>query len=529
MIKLVKQILHSLKVKVSNNTIRETLFTHQSYPTLHCVSDAFDYWQIRHSIAKLSLDQLSGLGLPTIVSSLAGNNLILIIKVTDTHVIYRDANNKLQNTKRELFDNHWNGISIIIEDTVGAGEKDYEQKKHLEKLNKTLYTLFACLFTICLLFLAYYNLNTGNTLCTWPKMVLLINNSLGLFICCLLYRKEKSLNIWSFGSLCKIGTTIDCNKVTKSINSKILLLHHITEIGAAYFAAPIIYILFIDNGKSCILPLSIYFIASLPIVIWSITKQLFYIKKICLFCCFVSVAIILNIVYTSFLHFNQNINITNTILNLSELIIIFILSAVSAIALDTIFTLKNKYFHAIRENASVKFNPATLKSQLSKYALETPKTGFIWKNNNPQHEIAIYVSTSCKHCQKLLQQFNYLMDIYTNFNYKIIFDINPTKINGDKSSILNYFYFIFLNYGKDQFFNVLEIWYNTKPKSLKELIKKTNITIYSNNELFITAQIEFCRTIQLDYLPAILIDGQVLSFIYSYKDLKNILQFFSIT
>ena len=74
MIKLVKQVLHSLNVKVSNNTIRETLFTHQSYPTLHCVSDAFDYWQIRHSIAKLCLDQLSGLDLPAIISSLAGNN-----------------------------------------------------------------------------------------------------------------------------------------------------------------------------------------------------------------------------------------------------------------------------------------------------------------------------------------------------------------------------------------------------------------------------------------------------------------------
>ncbi len=528
MIKLVKQVLHSLNVKVSNNTIRETLFTHQSYPTLHCVSDAFDYWQIRHSIAKLCLDQLSGLDLPAIISSLAGNNLILIIKVTNTHVIYRDANNKLKNIKRELFDNQWNGISIIVEDTVGAGEKDYEQKKHLEKLNKTLYTLFACLFTICLLFLAYYNLNTDNTLRIWPKMVLLINNSLGLFICCLLYRKEKSLNIWSFGSLCKIGTTIDCNKVTKSINSKILLLHHITEIGAAYFAAPIIYILFIDNGKSCILPLFIYFIASLPIVIWSITKQLFYIKKICLFCCFVSVVIILNIVYTYFLHFNQNINITSTFLNISELIIIFILLAVSAIALDTIFTLKNKYFQIIRENASIKFNSITLKSQLSKHALKTPNVGFIWKNSNPYHEIAVYISTSCKHCQKILQQLNFLMEIYTNFNYKIIFDIGFSGTNRDESSILNYFYFIFLNYGKEKFFNVLEMWYNIKSKKLSELIKKTDIPLNSNNELFTTAQIEFCRTIQLDYFPAILIDGQVLSPMYNYKDLKNILQFFSV-
>lgn len=100
MIKLVKQILHVLNVKVSDNTIRNVILTHPNYPTLSCISDAFDYWKIKHSIAKLYLYQLSGLELPTIISAISGNNLIWIIRVTDTHVLYRDANNNLKNEKR---------------------------------------------------------------------------------------------------------------------------------------------------------------------------------------------------------------------------------------------------------------------------------------------------------------------------------------------------------------------------------------------------------------------------------------------
>lgn len=529
--KLIKQILHSLNIRLPIGIIRETLLTHQSYPTLSCISDALDYWQIKHSIARLTLEQLYGVNLPIIISSLSSNKAIQIVKISDTDVLYRDTHNRLRKSKKDLFNAAWNGISIIIESPEDNTNNRTKliQEKYSEDFNVVTNSLFITLLIVFSLLLACGICDGSFTQSIWHnyKSILLINNLLGLFACCLLYRKEKSLNVWGLDRLCKIGTVVDCDKVTKSVKSNYILFHYITEIGIAYFIASIIYTLLYENDYSSSLALHLYFVASLPIVVWSILKQVFYVKKICILCCIVSLTLIANVCHITYLFPIQNVLMADLVHSAITLVFIFISAAIGLITLSNYRQLKNRYYQLSRENASIKFSPTTFNAHLSERSIKTPEIGFIWGNTNSPHEIAIYVSTSCNHCKKLLNELYYLMDIYRNFNYKIIFDIRINDANSDKLKIINFLYTIYLRHDRTNFFSTLDKFY----KSHSQMGNSIKCDMTSCRELedsqFTKSQIEFCETLHLDYSPAILIDGHILSTLYNYKDLTKILQFLS--
>jgi len=79
--------LRLLRVKVNNVTVNETLQSHPDWPSLLCISDALQKWNIPNAAARIQKEDIEQLPLPFIASTpkLAGR-LVIVTKVTSEQV-----------------------------------------------------------------------------------------------------------------------------------------------------------------------------------------------------------------------------------------------------------------------------------------------------------------------------------------------------------------------------------------------------------------------------------------------------------
>ena len=64
--KLIFKFLKSYGVRITNRTIEQTIFKHPEYPSMQCISDAFDSWRIKNIVAKVSIEAIREMRAPTI-------------------------------------------------------------------------------------------------------------------------------------------------------------------------------------------------------------------------------------------------------------------------------------------------------------------------------------------------------------------------------------------------------------------------------------------------------------------------------
>lgn len=48
LVKLLSKVLNAYNIPVSYHTIENVITTHPEYPSIQCISDAFDKWRIKH-------------------------------------------------------------------------------------------------------------------------------------------------------------------------------------------------------------------------------------------------------------------------------------------------------------------------------------------------------------------------------------------------------------------------------------------------------------------------------------------------
>ena len=79
--------LRLLKVKVNNTTVNETLQNHPDWPTLLCVSDSLNKWNIPNGAGKIDVNKIQELPIPFIAYTHNWENpLAIVTDVTDTTI-----------------------------------------------------------------------------------------------------------------------------------------------------------------------------------------------------------------------------------------------------------------------------------------------------------------------------------------------------------------------------------------------------------------------------------------------------------
>ena len=514
---ILQKALKSYNVFITNSTIEKDILTHPDYPSIKSLSDALDRWKIKHVVMKLSLEKLHVLDVP-VLSQFKKEESIWITKVSETDVHYWDASNKKKIVKRDNFEKKWSGVALAIIDVSNAGDSDYRKQRLNELLEKLIIYSISGSCLVLLTLLTFLSWKNDNSLTLFPKFMLLLVNASGCFLSFILIRQEKKQLGSLFQKFCTSGTHIDCRQVTKSAYSKLFGLISWAEIGMAWFSAITIWVAISPLNANWIAPMWWLFLVPLPFTLWSLFTQAFLIRKWCLFCCATVLLLWINfgILYFFFPHV-QFLPVVESLLLV--LLILACFAAVMYICKST--EVVSKYFEQ-RELAKIKYDIKTLHSQLSEFQYKTQNTGFIWGGTQSSHEITLLISIACAHCGAAVKEVRNLISIYPDFSYRLIFAVTTDDYEHKSNIIIRHFLCLYKKMDMKGFFDMLDAWYFKLNKNIEELQKAFPLSIiqYNNDEM--DKLYQFRQLSKISYTPAILINGRLLSQLYSYQDLYAI-------
>lgn len=514
--KLITKVIRHLNLPISNETIKETLMVHPLYPTLSCVSDAFDLWRIDHLIAKLSIDQINNLGVP-IISSRKRDGLILITKTTERAVWFRNSNYGIKRVDKQKFIESWDGISILIQNIDRVKEYNAKHNKIRSVVSRflaialTLFALICATVSCCITWRADIWLSSS------AKALMLVNNIIGILICLLLSVGKRNRSSQIFNKLCKKGKYIDCKEVINTFCDKSLAFKYIIEIATSYFTTNVVWLVFAPAFPNWYFPFYIFFILSIPIILSSLYIQLFYIKKICVLCCAILLCLLINISCIK-------ADCVADSLAILRYIVLFLSFIAFYVLINKASDYKSKYYKQIRANARIKNDINTLQAHLSNTRLKTPEYGIRWGNVESKFELTVIVSLECKHCKELVQKVLWLKDIYKDISYKVVLDIPY-----DQEDKREYFRKLYRLYKNDDTKQFLAMFNADKLSDKGTKLRSHNYKFSEHNDIInvLDEQKTFISKAQATYVPSIFINGRLLSVQYDINDIILIVQLLS--
>ena len=515
--KLLFKALKAYNIPITYRTIEQAVKTHPEYPSMQSISDALDSWKVKHVVLKLTLEELQVLDVP-VIAPLRKREYIWLTRLTDSKVHYWSVSGKEKIESRDNFEKEWSGVALAIEDITDAGEPDYKAVCSRATKERLLKYTFAGGFIALLTTLTLFSWINDSVLSLISKFLLLLVNVAGCYLSYILIRQEKNQSNRLVGKFCIAGSHIDCNQVTKSRYSKLFGMIPWAEFVMAYFCAVILWLAIAPLSVDWLPPLWWFLLVSLPFTVWSLFTQAFLIRKWCLFCCAIVLLLWINVGILYFI-----IPFTGIFpLVESMLLALLILICTAAVTYICKTGEPNDPYSEQRETARMKYSYQTLQCQLSESGHETTNTGLVWGNLQARHEITIYVSIACSACGTAIKELRQLMDIYPDFRCRIIFAVNSADLENKANTITRHIINLYNTLNKNDFFDMLDSWYSIQKKSLEGLQAAFPVSDLQDCKTEMDALYQFSQQKKINYTPAILLNGRLLSKLYSHQDLYGI-------
>lgn len=515
--KLLHSVFKVYGVSIRQRTIEQAVLPHPDYPSMRCISDALDSWKVKHVVMRVSLEKLQVLAVP-VIACLHKGECIWVTRITDTKVYFWKASGKETVESRDRFEEEWSGVALAIEDVTGAKEPVYRKECSKEVRDSIMkYAVtggFIALFTI-IMFISWKN---DIKISLLPKILLFFVNAIGCYISYILILQEKRYLNKLSQKFCKAGVHIDCQKVTASRYSKLFGLISLAEVGMIYFTTVILWLAIAPLSLRWLSPLWWLFLIPLPFTLWSLFTQAFLIRKWCLFCCAIVFLLWVNacIIYC-WVPFDYSVPVVESVL-----LTLLTLTCMSAVMYISKTGDSRDNYSEQREAARFKYDFRTIQSQLSETHHEINHAGMEWGNSHASHKIMLYVSIACSHCGAAVKEIRRLTEIYPDLSYRIIFAVRTDDFEHKSSVIIRHLFCLYRTMTKNAFFDMLDAWYTTLNKNLEALQKVYPASSTQDYKTEMDALYRFCRQAKINYTPAILINGQLLSQLYSYQDLYGI-------
>ena len=132
--------LQQLKVKVNDSTINETLQNHPDWPSILCISDSLNKWNIPNGVGKIDPVDIAQLPTPFIASINNSETPLAIVTAVNDHSIKLRKKNYKDTVTIPLKDffKSWQGVYLIAEPGLHSGEPNYIINKQKAFYNSLL-------------------------------------------------------------------------------------------------------------------------------------------------------------------------------------------------------------------------------------------------------------------------------------------------------------------------------------------------------------------------------------------------------
>lgn len=237
-----------------------------------------------------------------------------------------------------------------------------------------------------------------------------------------------------------------------------------------------------------------------------------------MFCCAIVLLLWLN---ACIIYFFAPFDCRVPVVELSLIALLFLVCTAAVLYVSKTKKSRDPYSEQ-RETARIKYDFKTIQCQLSETRYEINNAGFIWGNMQTSHEITLYVSIACSFCGATVKELGRLTEIYPDLCFRLLFAVNTDDFNHKSNIIIRHFLRLYKTMDTNEFFDMLDAWYGTLNKNLEALQKVYPTPSGHDFKEEMETLYQFSQRSKISYTPAILLNGRLLSQLYSYRDLNGI-------
>jgi len=524
--------LKLLNVKVNNATVNETLQNHPDWPSMLCVSDSFNKWNIPNGTGKIEPNEIDQLPVPFIAyTNDREHPLSIVTQVADTTIqLYSKNYSKAITKTKEEFLKSWTGIYLIAEPDEHSGEKEYKKNKRKAIINSLIpASLFALLTALS--FFSVYNIVNNNdsnqvaniTGVYFQYFILLT----GVVVTSLLLWYEIDKTNPLLQKVCTGITKGDCNAILTGKQSKLLSWLSWSEVGFFYFAGGLLVLLFAGSDLTNTISLLGWLnVLALPYTVFSVYYQWRVAKQWCVLCLAVQALLVLggiNVVANNFLTSFSALSISFLIKN----VLLYLLPVLLWYVVKPYILNLQKAKNTKREYLRIKFNAEIFTTLLKKQkhiSISTEGLGINLGNPNATNTLIKVCNPYCGPCAKAHPQIDKLLEEIPNLKVKIIF---TTPNQPEQRAYKPVSHLLAINEQSNNEENIrlaLDDWYLADKKDYELFAAKYPM----NGELAkqgykMEAMDKWSKEMEIQFTPTIFINGYQLPDAYSVEDLQYFL------
>lgn len=514
--------LKLLKVKVNNDTVNETLQNHPDWPSLLCITDSLNKWNVPNAAGKIEQEKLDELPVPFVAyTNNRENPLAIVVEVSGDTVSVLQKNNKRTEVQTKAdFQKSWNGVFVIAEPNEHSGEAKYKENKR--KLFFQSLIPFAVIVTIVglSLFSLYQTIGvlSVSTIGTYLQYVILLA---GVVVTTLLlwYEIDKSNPL-----LQKVCTGIakgNCNAILTGKAAKVFSWLSWSEVGFFYFTGTLLLLVFVAKAITIVAWLNLIV---LPYTIFSVYYQWRVAKQWCVLCLAVQAILIsgaVNVFGNNLLHSPE--------FGFSQYMVGLLLISFTAFLWFSVKPYVMQLQEAKntkREYLRLKFNKEIFNALLKKGKVITQPTnglGITIGNLDADNILIKVCNPYCGPCAKAHPKIEKLLEEIPNLKAQILFT-TPNNPENEAYKPVNHLLAIASENNQIKIQHALDDWYLAENKDYDVFAAKYPM----NGELTkqgqkIEAMEKWGKAMDIQFTPTIFINGYQLPDAYSIEDLEYFL------
>jgi thiol-disulfide isomerase/thioredoxin len=520
--------LKLLNVKVTNVTVDETLQNHPDWPSLLCISDSLNRWNISNAAGEIEVSEIDQLPTPFMAyTDGIENPLEIVTQILENEIrLYSTKQNKLITESKETFLKRWSGVYLIAEKNEKSGEKDFEitRRKFFIK-NLVPVSLFVLLALISLLFLQRnIELSEINSIISVYLQYLILFG--GVIVMSLLLWYEIDSNNPLLHKVCTGIVKGNCDAILSGKQSKLLSWLSWSEVGFFYFAGGLLTLIFAGPLISTIAIIAYLNILALPYTVFSIYYQGRVAKQWCVLCLSVQVLLVLG---------GTNVIANELLLPLNQFPIEVIIKSILLYFIPVLFWYALKPYllrlqeakNTKREYLRIKFNSEIFETLLKKQkeiTVSTDGIGIDIGNPDATNTLIKVCNPYCGPCAKAHPIIEKLMGQIPDLNVKIIFTTPNNPIHSAFKPV-DHLLTIRDQHKNDEIVKqALDDWYLADRKDYEQFATKYPINGNSGKHADkIEAMFNWCNGMGISFTPTIFINGYQLPESYDIADLQYFL------
>ncbi|NII83142.1 vitamin K epoxide reductase family protein [Pedobacter sp. SG908] len=527
-------LLKTLKVNVTQTSLKDRLEQHPQYPSLLCISDALNYYKVHNVTLRVTIERLKEIEQPFLTVLRYSDDLDAYFCLVKSHSVdgikflnSKTGRNEMQDWSE--FEKIFQGIILIAEADQNSGDKNFKRERLIERKSRFTTNLLFLFVPICAITACIYKTRLG----IFPFMYGILSY-FGCLVTYLLLWFELDSSNKIFNTVCgriQKNRSIGCDAVLKSEASSFLGISW-SIWGAAFFHALLFTQLFKESHNGEILQsLKVISCLAVSYVPYSILYQWKIVKAWCRLCLMIQ-----SLLFAQFLivlcsdHFDTALLFSLSPFRWDGLLTFAAIGLLCILLADQFLKLaiSNKLHKSeLKESLKIKLDPIVFDSALKRQKpvnASTESLGILLGNPTSSNKIIKVCNPYCEPCARMHPILDGLLEQVADLSIQILFTAS-TNEKDERNKPVKHLLAIYESNGETLVRHSLDDWYNVPMKDYDRFAEKYKIEGDLNRQVEKVEKMhDWCKSMEIAYTPTIFFNGYQLPDAYTIKDIEYLLK-----